>query len=101
MCAGRFVFDRSVICKPMQTITVRLAEPLVTEIEAESRSRKVSKSDIVRERPQLARGLSRRQAGPLDSVADLIGSVDGLPANLSAQEKRYLRVTGYGRKRTR
>jgi Arc/MetJ-type ribon-helix-helix transcriptional regulator len=85
----------------MKTITVRLPEPLVAEIEAESRRRKVSKSDIVRERLQLARGLAVQQAGPLDSVADLIGSVDGLPANLSAQKKRYLRVSGYGRKRTR
>ena len=85
----------------MKTITVRLPEPLVAEIEAESRGRKVSKSDIVRERLQLARGLAGHQAGPLESVADLIGSVDNLPANLSAQKKRYLRVTGYGRKRTR
>jgi len=85
----------------MKTITVRLPEPLVAEIEAESRGRKISKSDIVRERLQLARGLAGQQVGPLDSVADLIGSVDGLPANLSAQKKRYLRVTGYGRKRTR
>jgi len=30
-----------------------------------------------------------------------IGSVDGLPADLSAQKKRYLRSTGYGRKRPR
>jgi Arc/MetJ-type ribon-helix-helix transcriptional regulator len=85
----------------MKTITVRLPEPLVAEIEAESRGRKISKSDIVRERLQLARGLAGQQAGQLDSVADLIGSVDGLPANLSAQKKRHLRVTGYGRKRTR
>ena len=85
----------------MKTITVRLPEPLVAEIEAESRGRKVSKSDIVRERLQLARGLAGQQASPFDAVADLIGSVDGLPANLSAQKKRYLRVTGYGRKRTR
>jgi Arc/MetJ-type ribon-helix-helix transcriptional regulator len=85
----------------MKTITVRLPEPLVAEIEAESRVRKVSKSDVVRERLQLAGGIAGRQAGPLDSVADLIGSVDGLPANLSARKKRYLRATGYGRKRTR
>ena len=78
----------------MKTITVRLPEPLVAEVEAESRGRKVSKSDVVRERLQLARGLAGQQAGALDSVADLIGSVDGLPANLSAQKKRYLRVTG-------
>jgi hypothetical protein len=34
-------------------------------------------------------------------LADLIGSVGGLPADLSARKKRYLRLTGYGRKRHR
>jgi hypothetical protein len=33
-------------------------------------------------------------------IADLIGSVDGLPADLSARKKHYLRL-GYGRKRSR
>ena len=33
--------------------------------------------------------------------ADPIGSVDSLPADLSAAKKRYLRATGYGRKRPR
>jgi Arc/MetJ-type ribon-helix-helix transcriptional regulator len=39
----------------MKTLTVRLAEGLVAEIEAESRGRRPSKSDIVRERLSLAR----------------------------------------------
>jgi Arc/MetJ-type ribon-helix-helix transcriptional regulator len=34
----------------MKTLTVRLPEVLVAQIEAESRDRKVSKSDVVRER---------------------------------------------------
>jgi hypothetical protein len=29
----------------------------------------------------------------------LIGAVDGLPIDLSARKKYYLRKTGYGRKR--
>ena len=37
----------------------------------------------------------------LDTIADLIGSVDGLPTDLSAQKKAYLRTTGYGQKRPR
>lgn len=85
----------------MKTLTVRLPEPLVAEIEAESRGRKISKSDVVRERLQLVTHPSRRRPAPLDAIADLIGSVDGLPVDLSAQKKRYLRVTGYGRKRAR
>ena len=85
----------------MKTLTVRLPEPLVADIEAESRGRNISKSDVVRERLQLATGPDRRQPASLDAIADLIGSVDGLPADLSTQKKHYLRATGYGRKRPR
>jgi len=83
----------------MRTLTVRLPEALVAQIEAESRARKLSKSDVVRER--LSRpGRSRRQGlAQLGAIADLVGSVDGLPADLSAKTKRYLKATGYGRKR--
>ena len=81
------------------TLTVRLPEPLVAEIEAESRERKVTKSDVVRERLQIPRRRSRPAS--LAAIADLIGSVAGLPADLSARRKRYLRSTGYGQKRHR
>ena len=85
----------------MKTLTVRLPEPLVTEIEAESRERKCSKSDVVRERLQRDARPKGRQSTPLDAIADLIGSVDGLPADLSTRKKRYLKATGYGQKRAR
>jgi len=85
----------------MKTITVRLPEGLAAEIETESRNRRRSKSDIIRERLQHApAGRPRPDAG-LQAIADLIGSVDGLPADLSARKKHYLRATGYGRKRPR
>ena len=85
----------------MKTLTVRLPEAVVAEIEAESRGRKVSKSDIVRER--LSGGTRSRREGlaSLDAIADLIGSVDGLPADLSARTRHYLGRTGYGQKRPR
>ena len=85
----------------MKTLTVRLPEPLAAAIEAESRGRKISKSDVVRERLQLAPGGARGAAAPPQAIADLIGSVENLPADLSAEKKRYLRSTGYGRKRPR
>lgn len=85
----------------MKTLTVRLPEQLVAEIERESRGRKCSKSDVVRERLQRATRPTRRESSPFDAIADLIGSVGGLPADLSAQKKRYLKATGYGQKRTR
>jgi ribbon-helix-helix CopG family protein len=83
----------------MKTLTVRLPEPLVAEIESESRLRKVSKSDIVRERLESAK---RARIPPgVAAIADLIGSVDGLPPDLSARKKWYLKATGYGKKRPR
>ena len=84
----------------MKTLTVRLPEALVAQIEAESRRRKLSKSDVVRER--LTAAVSRpRQPALLDAIADVIGSVDSLPRDLSARTKKYLKSTGYGDKRTR
>jgi hypothetical protein len=62
------------------TLTVRLPEALVTEIEAEARRRALSKSEIVRLR--LAR--PRRAQSPeerLAPIAELVGSVDGLPGD--------------------
>jgi Arc/MetJ-type ribon-helix-helix transcriptional regulator len=84
----------------MKTLTVRLPEALAAQIEAESRERKLSKSDVVRERLSVARS---RRRGPtsLDVVYDLIGSVDGLPADLSGRKKKHLKATGYGKKRSR
>ena len=85
----------------MKTLTVRLPEAVVAQIEAESRGRKLSKSDVVRERLSVAAGPSRRRHVLLDAIADLVGSVDGLPADLSARKKSYLKTTGYGQKRGR
>jgi Arc/MetJ-type ribon-helix-helix transcriptional regulator len=85
----------------MKTLTVRLPESVVADIEAESRERNVSKSDVVRERLQPASGATTRKHSTVDAISDLIGSVDGLPADLSARKKQYLRATGYGRKRPR
>lgn len=84
----------------MKTLTVRLPEPMVNEIEAESRARRVSKSDVVRERLG-RRAVGARVPDPVARIADLIGSVDGLPSQLSSRTKRHLRKTGYGQKRPR
>ncbi|HEX7743081.1 MAG TPA: hypothetical protein VF442_11730 [Sphingobium sp.] len=85
----------------MKTLTVRLPESLVAEIEMESRGRKCSKSDVVHQRLQSAARPTRRQSAPLEAIVDLIGSLDGLPADLSARKKRYLKTTGYGQKHSR
>jgi Arc/MetJ-type ribon-helix-helix transcriptional regulator len=84
----------------MKTLTVRLPEPLVADIEAESRGRKISKSDVIRERLEQAPRRRSRTAS-LTSIADLIGSVDSLPTDLTTRKREYLHATGYGQKRPR
>ncbi len=84
----------------MKTLTVRLPESLVAQIEAESRERKLSKSDVVRERLSRTDTSSRKRPASVEAIADLIGSVSGLPPDLSARKKHYLKA-GYGRKRPR
>ena len=81
----------------MKSLTVRLPESIVADIETEARGRGCSKSDVVRERLQRA-GAQDAHDHLLDDIADLIGAVDGLPADLSARKKDYLKSTGYGRK---
>ena len=81
----------------MKTLTVRLSNRLMAEIEAEARRRKLSRSDVVRERLSRAAGWHQRRASRLNSIADLIGSLDGLTVDLSARKKHYLEATGYSR----
>ena len=82
----------------MRSLTVRLPDHLVEDIEAESRKRNCAKSDVVRERLQRRTDSTAVRLSP---IADLIGSVNGLPADMSEQKKKYLKMTGYGKKRSR
>ena len=84
----------------MKSFTVRLPEDLIARLEAESRERGVSRSDVVRERLEGVPA-ETRPISMLAAVEDLIGSIDGLPADVSARRKHYLKATGYGRARPR
>ena len=83
----------------MKTLSIRLSDELAGDIEAEALKRKISKSDVIRERLTRARSHGPGNA-VLDEIGDVIGSVDGLPSDLSANKKKYLKA-GYGRKRPR
>jgi hypothetical protein len=85
----------------MKTLTVRLSDTLVSDIEAESRARKVSRSDVVRERlEQRDASSARTHVTTRELIRDLIGSVDGLPPDLSQRTDEALRATGYGTNRS-
>lgn len=84
----------------MVTLTIRISESLAADIEAESRKRRLSKSDVVRQRLERAGGVEMDD--PLASIRDLIGSVkDDLPEDLSARTDHYLREWGFGKNRPR
>ena len=85
----------------MKRLTVRLPESLIAQIEAESRRRGLSKSDVVREKLIGNKATREQRSTLLDAVADVIGAIDRLPPDLSARKKKYLRSSGYGRKRPR
>jgi len=40
-------------------------------------------------------------ASGYDSIKDLVGAADGLPSDLAARKKHYLKTMGYGRNRSR
>lgn len=86
--------------RSMKTLTVRLPEVLVAQIEAESRRRKLSKSDVVRERLTRTEEHGKKPS-PLTAIADIIGSVDCLPRDLSTKTKTYLKSTGMRRRGVR
>jgi metal-responsive CopG/Arc/MetJ family transcriptional regulator len=84
----------------LKSLTVRLPAELVTRLDAESRTQGVSRSDIVRARLEMDVP-HKPPAASFNRISDLVGSVDHLPADLSARTKDYLRTSGYGRKRAR
>jgi Arc/MetJ-type ribon-helix-helix transcriptional regulator len=77
----------------MKPLTVRLPESLVAQIDVEARTRLVSRSHVVRDRLLAGAQPARRRAASLDAIADLIGSVDGLPRDLSSAKNDHLSTT--------
>ena len=77
----------------MKTVTVRLPEALAAQVEAEARIRRITKSEVIRER------LSAPSSG-LQAIAHLIGAVKGLPSDVSRNKNEHLRA-GYGHNRPR
>jgi len=71
--------------------------------EAQDSSRKRHRHSAAL-RKAWAEALTPSPHGPartFEDIADLAGSVDGLPSDLAANYKKYLRATGYGRDRAR
>jgi len=78
----------------MRTISLRLPDDLVSEIETEARQRRVSKSKLMREGiEEVLRKLPLEGASCYDLVRDLVGSVKGLPKDIATNPK-YMKDFG-------
>lgn len=79
----------------MQTISLKLPDDLLAELEAEAKARRITKSAIVRE--SLAKALRRKSAAGevscFDLASDLAGRVKGMPEDL-AENPEYMEDFG-------
>lgn len=79
----------------MRTISLKLPDDLLADLEREAKARRVSKSALVRESVEatLRRRPRRGAASCYDLARDLAGAVKGLPRDLATNPK-YL--DGFG-----
>ncbi|MEI6675322.1 MAG: hypothetical protein WCO57_09110 [Verrucomicrobiota bacterium] len=83
----------------MQTLVLRIPDDLAREMEAEARESHLTKSEIARRR-LIAAGAQRPRPGSgFELIADLIGTVEAGPADMSSKKKHYLKTHGYGKSR--
>ncbi len=80
----------------MQTLVLRIPEDLARELDAEAKKSHLTKSEVARRR-LIAAGLQGHAAAAagFDLIADLIGTVEGGPSDMSARKKDYLKTKDY------
>jgi hypothetical protein len=80
----------------MQTISLRLPEDLLAQLDTEAKARRVTKSRLVRE--SLQKALRKQSpagaASCYDLAGDLAGTIRGLPKDLADNPKH---MEGFGR----
>ena len=75
----------------LRTLTVKLQDRVLADIEAEARARRVSRSEVVRERLEKPRP---SKGSVLDRMRDLVIGDDTAPVDLASNKAR---LRGYGR----
>ena len=83
----------------MKTLVLRIPDDLARELEAEAKKSHLTKSEIARRRLIAAGSMNQEAGSGFDLIADLVGSVEGGPADMSARKKEYLKSKGYGKSR--
>jgi hypothetical protein len=79
----------------MRPLTIKMPKPLEERLDQLARRRGVSRSALVRE--ALEAYVARPGASALDLAGDLVGSLDGLPADLSTNPKHLYENLGESR----
>ena len=79
----------------MRTISLKLPDDLLAQLEGEAKLRRVTRSRLVRDNLEKALSRPSRAAAPscYDLARDLAGSVEGLPEDL-AENPKYME--GFG-----
>jgi hypothetical protein len=85
----------------MQTLVLRIPDDLARELAAEAEKSRLTKSEVARRRLIAAGPQSHGAASGFDLIADLIGTVEGGPVDMSSRKKEYLKKKGYGKSRHR
>ncbi|MFM9972188.1 MAG: CopG family transcriptional regulator [Burkholderiales bacterium] len=79
----------------LRTITIRLQDRLLAQIDAEARSRRVTRADLVRERLAMAKA---KKVSVWDGMQDLVLTEDRAPVDLASNN---VHLRGYGRSGSR
>jgi hypothetical protein len=79
----------------MQTISLKLPDDLLAQVEREAKARRVTKSSLIRESLEKSLRAHSRAGAPscYDLSRDLAGSVKGLPKDLAENPKH---MEGFG-----
>jgi hypothetical protein len=85
----------------MQTLVLRIPDDLARELDAEAKKTHLTKSEVARRRLITAGSQSRDATSGFDLIADLVGTIEDGPADMSARKKEYLKSTSYGKSRHR
>jgi len=82
----------------MRTLTIKFPDFLFAEVERTAKARKITKSEIVRERVEAgATAASGETPGAIwKRITDMAGDCDTIPRDFSANKKKYLRQWGFG-----
>jgi Ribbon-helix-helix protein, copG family len=80
----------------MQRISLKLPDELLMQLNREAKSRRVSKSSLIRDALEQAFQVKARSTSPTcyDLARDLVGAVKGLPKDLTDNPKH---LEGFGR----